>query len=650
MARINIACILFLLHSFLIREAAYTQDLPVKYIPEVTVIQGNSEFFSDDQTTQTINRDYLQMDRHQNLGYLLVNHTPALVRTYGGAGSLASVSLHGTGSNHTQVSWNGFPLNSPTTGQVDLSLIPAGFLQSVEVINGASGALFGSGTFGGSISLTNEPDWNNSVAVNYSLNAGSFGSFGHLISLRTGNSNIQYQLSAITTRAENDFAYRDTYKYQSPPAKNLHNSFHSFGLIQNLFVNMKNGNHLEAGLWYQKKTIEVPALMGSYLKSHARQKDSVFRSFISYHMITQKTALNIKSAYFSDFIHFTDKNQASDTVSTIDSRIATRRWMHEASYRYYLSARLTLTGGAAYSRISGVSGNYGGKVVENDYALFSAIKLNLTNVIINAALRKEFYDDLNPPVQYSLGFRFSPNTQFILRSGFSSKFRKPTFNEKHWRPGGNPLLRPEKGRGGEITAEWSSRGSEKRLVWINTKITGYYQWIDNWIQWVINDSLTPVEYKKVHVRGLDTWLDFGYEAGNIALKGLFNYSFNRSVIIHTYDNNELFEGNQLMYVPVHAIHSGMEGRYRGMSIGLYAVYNGQRETVETADQSLRLPGYWVCNISTGFKRKLKNVDFMLSFHIDNVFDKAYEVIRSYPVPGRNYRFTLNIGLQRPNSE
>lgn len=650
MARIHNACIFFLFFSLLIKETAFTQDLPVKNIPEVTVIQRNSEFFSEDQTTQTVNGDYLQLNRHQNLGYLLVNHSPVLIRSYGGTGSLTSVSLHGTGSNHTQISWNGFPLNSPTTGQVDLSLIPAGFLQSLEVINGASGALFGSGTFGGSISLTNEPDWNNRIAVNYSLNTGSFGSSGHLLLLRTGNSNIQYQLSAITTRSENDFTYRDSYKSQSPAVKNLHNSFHSTGLMQNLFLNMKNGNHLEAGLWLQKKMIEIPALMGSYMKSNARQKDSVFRSFISYHRITPKAALNIKSAYFSDFIRFTDKNQASDTVNSIDSRIATQRWMHELSYRYYWSARVAINGGATYNRISGVSGNYGGKVVENDYALFGNLKLNLTNVIINAALRKEFYDGLNPPVQYSIGFRYSQNNHFILRSGFSSKFRKPTFNEKHWQPGGNPMLRPEKGRGGDITAEWSSRGNQKKPVWIDGRITAYYQWIDNWIQWVISDSLTPVEYKKVHVRGIDTWLRFGYDAGNVAINGLFDYSFNRSVIIRTYDNNQLFEGNQLMYVPLHAIHSGMESRYRGMILGLYATYNSQRETVETADHTLRLAGYWVCNISAGYKKRLRNIDFMLSFHVDNVFDKAYEVIRSYPVPGRNYCFSVSIGFQKSNNE
>ncbi len=301
------------------------QELPLTHIPEVTVVKSNREFFSEDQTILTVEPALTLLNRHQSLGYLLERETPAMVRNYGGAGSLSSVSLHGTGSNHTQVSWNGFPLNSPTTGQVDLALIPTGFMQSVAVVNGASGALFGSGTFGGSISLDNKPDWNNKWAINYSLNAGSYGTLGNMLTVRTGNRKFQYQLSALTRKAENDFYYRDYYRSQSPEVKTQHNAYRSVGLIQNLYLNLNNGNYLEAGFWYQYKSIEIPALMGSYKASQARQKDSLFRSFVSYRKTTQKSALMIRSAYFSDNLRYTDKNNLSDTVYAIDSRIATGR-------------------------------------------------------------------------------------------------------------------------------------------------------------------------------------------------------------------------------------------------------------------------------------------------------------------------------------
>lgn len=633
---------IILLHTVML--TLRSQELPVVHIQEITIIQGNREFFSDDHVTHNIEPALLSTYRHQNIGYLLERETPAMVRNYGGTGSLSSVSLHGSGTNHTQVNWNGFPLNSPTTGQVDLSLIPAGFMHAVEVINGASGSLFGSGTFGGSIGLVNEPDWNNKFSLDYSLDAGSFGTLGNMVSVSAGSRKMQYQLSATAAKAENNFSYQDYYKNHAPEVQVRHHAYKSFGLIQNLFLNLDRGNYLEAGIWVQNKSIEIPAMMGSYKESNASQKDSLFRSFVSYRKVTRKSALVLKSAYFADFLRYTDKADAADTAFAIDSRIATGRFMNEADYRYYISKVLIVGGGASYNHVTGNSGNYGGKIKENEYALFGNVKVVLSDVIVNAGLRKEFYEGLNPPLQYSLGFRYKPAEHFILRSGFSSKFRKPTFNEKYWKPGGNPMLQPERGRGGEVTAEWSPDKDQSNGLWINAMVTGYYQWIDNWIQWVIHDSLTPVEYKKVQSRGIDTWLEYGCKFTNMNIRGTLNYNYNSSVIISTYDDNKLFEGNQLMYAPVHVFRAGFDVGFYGFTMGLSSAFTGYRETVETADETLRLPGYGVLNLMAGFRRKIFVADVALDFHIDNVFDKSYEIIRAYPVPGRTCHFTLRIGL------
>ena len=39
----------------------------------------------------------------------------------------------------------------------------------------------------------------------------------------------------------------------------------------------------------------------------------------------------------------------------------------------------------------------------------------------------------------------------------------------------------------------------------------YFQNIENWIQWVLRDSLTPVEYKKVHAGDWKTALILNFQ-------------------------------------------------------------------------------------------------------------------------------------------
>ena len=230
-----------------------------------------------------------------------------------------------------------FPSNSPTTGQADLSLIPAGFMQTIEVINGASGAFFGSGTFGGSINMGNEADWNNKLAVEYTMGTGSFGSFSNSLFLKAGNRNVQYHASVIAARAENNYTYQDYYKYNSPDSKATHNAYRSWGFIQNVYLNLGKGNYLEAGIWYQHKMKEMPPLMGYYQPGNAVQRDSLFRSYISYRKTTEKSVFTVKSAWFSDFLNFTDKASNEDSVFSLNSKILSMRLMNEADYRYYLS-------------------------------------------------------------------------------------------------------------------------------------------------------------------------------------------------------------------------------------------------------------------------------------------------------------------------
>jgi vitamin B12 transporter len=377
-------------------------QVPVTQIPQAQVVETNKKYFSDDQTRRNLDLKSSAPDPSQNLGYILDKQSSAIIRSYGSTGALASISMHGTGSNHTQVNWNGFPLNSPTTGQVDLSLVPTGFVQSVEIINGASGALFGSNTFGGSINLNNEPDWNNIVSGNYVISAGSYGSMGHMLAVKTGSKRIQYQLCAIADKSENNFTYKDYHQYKAPEIENSHSVYRSFGLIQNVYLKLNRGNYLEAGLWYQQKSFEIPALMGSNKASNAHQEDSLLRSFFSYRKTSERSALVIKSAYFSDYLGYTDKFAHTDSAYYIDSRIASGRFMNEADFRYYLSQKVIFGGGISYNHMVGNSSNFGGKIREDEYTIYGNMRYVFRQVSVNLGLRKEFYEGLSPQPQHSM--------------------------------------------------------------------------------------------------------------------------------------------------------------------------------------------------------------------------------------------------------
>ncbi|MEZ5010238.1 MAG: Plug domain-containing protein [Bacteroidales bacterium] len=79
-----------------------------------------------------------------SLASLISGKSTISIRNYG-PGGLSTSSFRGMGANQTRVIWEGIPVNSPASGQVDLSqFIPGGF-QNIDIYHGAMPGPAGSG-------------------------------------------------------------------------------------------------------------------------------------------------------------------------------------------------------------------------------------------------------------------------------------------------------------------------------------------------------------------------------------------------------------------------------------------------------------------------------------------------------------------------
>ena len=72
----------------------------------------------------------------------------------GGIGSTALVSLRGSAWNQVNVYLDGVLLNSSLGGAVDISTIPLGDVDHIDVYRGVTPTLFGSSNIGGVIAVT----------------------------------------------------------------------------------------------------------------------------------------------------------------------------------------------------------------------------------------------------------------------------------------------------------------------------------------------------------------------------------------------------------------------------------------------------------------------------------------------------------------
>ncbi len=613
-------------------------------IPEVVIEQSRHSFFNEDKKISAPDSLIKAVFSNADAGQLLSMFTPAYINSNGGPGSSSSVFLRGTNSNQTTVNWNGFPLNSITLGTMDLSLIPVAAVQEISVVHGAAGSIAGSGNFGGSVLLRNSANWQNRLQVSVKSEMGTYDNRHHSLSGKIGNNNLQYQFTVFSHRAENNFRYTDIFKSGNPVERIQNNSLDNMGLIQNLFLRLPGNSMLETGIWYQSRKKEIPAVMGSHLPANAMQRDSSLRVYAKWTKRWSRSSFSLNTAMFNEQMLYRDKNLASDNFYSVDSKIRSNRLLSDMNYRLWITGYLSADAGLEVSSLSAEVNAYGGQINEIRSAAITAVKLNLPGITGNASLRKEFMTDIDIPLQFSAGVKKDlPLKGLSVKSSYSDQFRVPSFNDRYWQPGGNRHLLPESGYSADIGIMHQIRTYTENQLTI--EVNAYNSRINNMIQWVPSESASwwnPENRKEVRVRGLESSVASDGSLGRWSYNLGMSYNFVNSLITETYGGSSSPEDKQLMYVPRHtgSVRAGFS--YMDGFFGFTGNYTGNRYTTNDNNPLYMMPSFMVFNTYAGYRIKIGDLSGLLQLRVMNLFNTRYQVIRSYPMPGRTLHLSFSV--------
>lgn len=143
----------------------------------------------------------------ESLPQILAELPGAHVTRLGGMGSLATVSLRGSTPEQVLIYVDGIPLNVAWGGGVDLSTVPLGDVERVEVYRGMTPVAFGESALGGVVSVTTREPVRTGAAVEAGM--GSFGTrFGGASASWAGR-RLRLYTGAHVTWSDGDFPYRD---------------------------------------------------------------------------------------------------------------------------------------------------------------------------------------------------------------------------------------------------------------------------------------------------------------------------------------------------------------------------------------------------------------------------------------------------------
>ncbi|MCF8378349.1 MAG: TonB-dependent receptor [Bacteroidales bacterium] len=627
--------------TFIFLQAFSQQPLvdTVYKLPDFKVIGSRIDNYSAGQKIRRIDSLELIQDQSSNLGELITRNTSVHINTYSYNG-LSQISFRGTSTSQTGIYWNGFALNQPNHGQIDLALIPSGYFNDVEILYGGGSSLFGSGNIGGSILLNSQPNFKKHLIGDIETHLASFAEKGLNGGLSYSNSKWYFKTKFLGKSARNNFPYKSL-AGEEEKLKNA--DLEQFGFIQDIYFSAGKNWVLGGSVWYQQNDKKLPATLTTKA-SDASQFDWSVRSFVSAKKYLKNGSLSLKTALLNDFSHYVDPDPVPEL--NIDSEIKTLKLITEIQFEYKLHDNILVTSGMNYSNEQGESIYYPGRVEQIQVGAFLLWSLNFPSIQwkFNANLRQDLIWDFTVPFTPAFGFEGKIFPFLAAKFNVSRNFRAPSFNDRYWVPGGNTDLQPEDSWNEELSLlldfEWPLLKNKTGITF-----SVFNSNVDNWILWVPDGLLWSAQnVQQVWSRGIESDINLSFQIKKIVLKLNGGLSLVKSTNEIQASGNDQSFLKQLIYVPEHKYFATALIRWESFMFSYNQSYTGQRFI--TKDNKEALPAYALDNIwlSKVFEMKQNKVEFAIS--LNNIWDIEYQAVQYNPMPGRHFRISIKLLLNK----
>lgn len=379
----------------------------------------------------------------------LINLAPGTtVRDFGGFGKLKTVSIRGSSNEQVVILLDGIRINNSLGGGVDLSTIPAGIIDRIEVIRGGSSAIAGSDAIGGVINIITKDTGN--PFTSFYATYGSFNTF--LINAATSGKagGLGYLVSFNHAQTDGDFKFRSV---NGLTLRRINNEYRAESFLVKLDYSLNDWNiDFLNEFYYDDKG--VPGL-GEFQSDSSNQKD--VRNF---------TTLRFsKNSFINDNLDFElilynnfDYLKFTDPTPTVGIPIDTKSKLNNIGLKptvtWYPTDNLSVRSFAQYN-YENLNNDEFNNPDRNTLSYFIGNELFLFNnkLFIDLLTRIDLVftngseDSFDFAFSPKLGIKYNFYENFNIKSNIARSFRVPTFSELFFPEqgfiGGNPNLENE---------------------------------------------------------------------------------------------------------------------------------------------------------------------------------------------------------------
>lgn len=529
-----------------------------------------------------------------------------------GYGMVSSPSFRGTNASQTAVIWNGINVNSQLNGQADFNTINNSNYNAVEIRSGGGSVQYGSGAIGGSVHLRNDLSFTEHSSQKLRMSYGSFDTKRATYTISAGSDKWSLNAGVAYVDSENDYKYLGTEKVNTN------------GQYDNLSVNFNAGyllNDKNVFKLYHQSFLGNRNFSGSLLApSKSKYEDNHHRSMLEWGYFHTNYTSKLKLVHLLEkFKYFENKDSEYFSYGRINSFIGN----HNLNIK--LAETIELRTILEFSKLIGAGDNFG----DPSRDVFAATALWKHQVsdqmVYGLNVRKDFTSDFKSPFVFSADAAYRFNKHYTIKLNGSKNFRMPTFNDLYWIPGGHSDLLSESSYQVDLGQKFSS-------TYIDVTLNGYHIKTKDMIQWVPgSDGLwRPQNVASVKGYGAEVELYLKYHVGDHQFHLNPSYSY-------TVSEDET-NGKQLIYVPLHKANLNFGYRFKALELVYQHLFNDEVDIIGG-----QLNGYDVGNLGLSYTYEIsKNVQSILQFTINNLYNKNYQNVALRPMPNQNYQLQLTL--------
>lgn len=606
----------------------------VQTLGDVSVVGVKPHYLTP---SQTLRGDMLRSLSATSVADALKYFSGVQIKDYGGLGGLKTVNVRSLGSQHVGVYLDGIRITNAQNGQIDLGRYSLSNMESVSLYNANRNERLQSASEYASAATvymqTKRP-----TETTYTMEYGC-GSFGlNKLKGYFALKNLLF-VDAEYQHSDGDYAFRFRSE-QEDTVGTRHNSDITFYRLE--AAGFYKGLSTHVYYYNSERGLPGPVIrrLSDQWDSTDRQWDENFFIQSSYKHSWEHFGLKTNLKYSYDYLHYLQDPRTNAATMYCNNHYTQQDLYGSVAAAWntrYVS--LTASTDLRWSDLNADVYKFAYVYRLDSKSLLSAIA-SYRGFEANIALLYTHISDhtrgaASPLSRLTLMYLASWHGGPLTVRAFHKRiFRAPTLNDLYYTLVGNAQLRPEYTSQWDLGVDYKDRHLHLALDLYTSRIEDKIVAIPMKCQF----RWSMVNFGLVRSLGISTTAGYDRTWGKLVLSANANYTCQRDRDFSSPSDPEY--KNTIPYSPLHSASLIVSLGYDGWSACTSWLYTGDRFALISNNKEDMLGAWQTVDLKLSKTFTVSRHSLQTTIECNNLTDSRHEVVKRYPMPGRNWKLTL----------